>query len=104
MLPPDLDGHGPAQAQSSQVSSEVTAARLNGYLQVLASGSKTSMVFKYVVPSKPPTAMSCPFTTARPTCRSGHSAVKKLPVARETYTGFWVNLYGLTFWSLVWFT
>lgn len=25
------------------------------------------MVFKYVVPSKPPTAMSCPFTTARPT-------------------------------------
>lgn len=40
-----------------------------GYLQVLASGSKTSMVFKYVVPSKPPTAMSCPLTTARPTCK-----------------------------------
>jgi hypothetical protein len=41
-----------------------------GYLHVLASGSKTSMVFKYVVPSKPPTAISCPLTTARPTCGS----------------------------------
>lgn len=40
------------------------------YLHVLASGSNTSMVFKYVVPSKPPTAISCPFTTARPTCKT----------------------------------
>lgn len=37
------------------------------YLHVLASGSNTSIVFKYVVPSKPPTAISCPFTTASPT-------------------------------------
>lgn len=43
---------------------------LNAYLHVLASGSNTSMVFKYVVPSKPPTAISCPFTTARPTCKT----------------------------------
>lgn len=46
--------------------------RLNSYLHVLASGSNTSMVFKYVVPSKPPTAISCPFTTARPTCKNHH--------------------------------
>lgn len=44
--------------------------KLNSYLHVLASGSNTSMVFKYVVPSKPPTAISCPFTTARPTCKT----------------------------------
>lgn len=31
------------------------------------SGSYTSIVFKYAVPSKPPTAYSCPFTTANPT-------------------------------------
>lgn len=37
------------------------------HLQVLASGSNTSIVFKYVVPSNPPTAINCPLTTARPT-------------------------------------
>ena len=35
--------------------------------QLLASLSYTSMVFKYVVPSNPPTANSWPFTTAKPT-------------------------------------
>ena len=35
--------------------------------QLLASLSYTSMVFKYVVPSNPPTAKSWPFTTANPT-------------------------------------
>lgn len=60
---PNLPGTAPAGFQFE-------CHTISRYLHVLASGSNTSMVFKYVVPSKPPTAISCPFTTARPTCKT----------------------------------
>lgn len=66
MWPRDSEVHGPSLPQGA---ASLPVTRPTAYLHVLASGSKTSMVFKYVVPSKPPTAMSCPFTTARPTYR-----------------------------------
>lgn len=44
-----------------------TEGSVNIYLHVFASGSQTSIVFRYVVPSNPPTAINWPFTTAKPT-------------------------------------
>ena len=52
------------KADTKAVNSSVQKA----YLHVLASGSYTSIVLRYVVPSNPPTAINCPFTTASPTC------------------------------------
>lgn len=61
---PNLPGTAPAAFHC------LIVPQNSSYLHVLASGSNTSMVFRYVVPSKPPTAISCPFTTARPTCKT----------------------------------
>lgn len=39
-----------------------------------------------------------------PPAGANTAPLRKRPIAREIYPGFWVNLYGLTFWLLVWFT